>query len=357
VYDDGGLASSDDESSNDESIFQRPMATYRNAEQLLSPVHPVDFGINPYNNYVDVEDDGMLDHDGMLAQIKPIPSLDAGVLLCADSSDATVPNVAGAGAATPDVAPRLPSGQMQQRQERDCDMAVANQEKEIEWEVIKEHVSTEENEQDREYIGLTGLDLESIDEEVIFAHIFLHLFCEDIGEMTALVNVAIAEKNHMKRFSLGEIKPFSASKLIVGLALMIGGGAAGGNGCMMWCSERKRREKVFHKIILRIPIFEEFEMPYWRFEQFRKFSPAMWEKKEMEGIDEWWQGISMTDEFNNRRKKVIIASRENTADESMCAMGPPTTKLGAGPTSPTSCASLNHLGQNSKIPDVQSLEL
>jgi hypothetical protein len=31
-------------------------------------------------------------------------------------------------------------------------------------------------------------------------------------------------------------------------------------------------------------------MPYWWFEQFRKFSPAMWEKKEMEGIDEWWQG-------------------------------------------------------------------
>jgi hypothetical protein len=116
---DGGLASSDDESSDDESIFQRPMVISRNAEQLLSPVHPVDFGINPYNNDVDVEGDGdgMLARDGMLAQFKPMSALDAGVLLCADSSDVAAPNVAGTDAAAPDVAPRLPSGQIQQRQE------------------------------------------------------------------------------------------------------------------------------------------------------------------------------------------------------------------------------------------------
>jgi hypothetical protein len=126
VDDDGGLVSSEDESSDDESILQRPMATSRNAEQLLSPVHPVDFGINPYNDDVDVEDDGMLAHGGVLAQIKIMPSLDAGVLLCADSSDDAAPNGVGAGAAAPGVAPRLPSGQMQQRQDQDCDMAVAN---------------------------------------------------------------------------------------------------------------------------------------------------------------------------------------------------------------------------------------
>jgi hypothetical protein len=122
------------------------------------------------------------------------------------------------------------------------------------------------SEQDREYIGLTGLDLESIDDEVLFASIFPHLFCEDIGEMMAQVNLSFMEKNHTKRFSLGEIKPFSASELIVGSALMIGGGAAGGNGCMMWPSDRKRWEKVFCKNILRIPDLEEFGMSYWRFE-------------------------------------------------------------------------------------------
>jgi hypothetical protein len=52
--------------------------------------------------------------------------------------------------------------------------------------------------------------------------------------------------------------------------------------------------------------------------------PAMWEHNEMER----WQGIIMIYEFNKRRKKVISASREKTADESMCAMRPRTTKLG-----------------------------
>jgi hypothetical protein len=51
----------------------------------------------------------------------------------------------------------------------------------------------------------------------------------------------------------------------------------------------------------------------------------------MEGIDEWWQGIIITDEFNKTLKKVVSASREKTADESMCAMRPRTTKLGGWP--------------------------
>jgi hypothetical protein len=100
-------------------------------------------------------------------------------------------------------------------------------------------VTTDENQQDREYIGLTGLDHESIDDEIIFARIFLHLFCEDIDEMTATVNAAIGEYNKKKRCCLGNIKQFTTSEITVGSALMIGDGAAGGNGCMMWRSERK----------------------------------------------------------------------------------------------------------------------
>jgi hypothetical protein len=105
--------------------------------------------------------------------------------------------------------------------------------------------------------------------------------------MTARVNAAIREYTHKKRFCLGNIKQFTTSEIIVGFALTIGGGVAGGNGCMMWRSESKQQEKVFRQSILKVPDFEELGMPYWRFEQFRKFSPAMWEKKEMEGIDEW----------------------------------------------------------------------
>jgi hypothetical protein len=104
--------------------------------------------------------------------------------------------------------------------------------------------------------------------------------------MTAQVNAAIIEYNRKKRFCLGNIKQFTTREIIVGFALMIFCGAAGRNGCMMWRSERKRREKVFRQSILKVPDLEELGMPYWRFEQFCKFSRAMWEKKEKEGIDE-----------------------------------------------------------------------
>jgi hypothetical protein len=113
--------------------------------------------------------------------------------------------------------------------------------------------------------------------------------------------------------------------------LVVGWLVAGGNDFTLWRSECHRREKVFCKIILAIPDIEEFCMVYWRFEQFNKFSPAIWEKKEKKGIDEWWQGISMKDDFNKRHKKVTSASWKNTADQSMCAMHPPTTQLAGWP--------------------------
>jgi hypothetical protein len=120
------------------------------------------------------------------------------------------------------------------------------QKKHIEWEVVNEHAFPEENKKDGEYIGLTGLDLAPFDDEVIFARVFIHLFCKDIDEMTAWVNAAIMVYNHHKCFSLGKIKHyFFTSEIIVGFAIMIGGGGVGGNGCMTWRSERKRRENIF----------------------------------------------------------------------------------------------------------------
>jgi hypothetical protein len=100
--------------------------------------------------------------------------------------------------------------------------------------------------------------------------------------MTARVNAAIREYNNKKRFCLANIKQFTTSEIMVGFALTIVGGMAGGNSCMMWRSEHNQREKVFCQSTLKVPDFEELGMPYLRFDKFRKFSPAMWEKKETE---------------------------------------------------------------------------
>jgi hypothetical protein len=73
--DEVSLESGDEESSNDGSTFNCPMS-------------PVNFGINPYNDDLAVEDD-----DEMVAQIKPMPSLDAGILL-SSAAIVTIPNIA-----------------------------------------------------------------------------------------------------------------------------------------------------------------------------------------------------------------------------------------------------------------------
>jgi hypothetical protein len=105
-------------------------------------------------------------------------------------------------------------------------------------------VSTEENEKDREYIGLTGVYLASIDDEVIFTQVFIRLFCKDIDEMTAQVNAAIVVYNHEKRFSLRKIKHLSMIEIIIAFALMIGDGDVGGNGCMMWRANNRKSSSV-----------------------------------------------------------------------------------------------------------------
>jgi hypothetical protein len=119
-----GLESSEEESSDDVSRFDCP----------LSPVY---LGINPYNDDVAVNNDV---NDVM-------PSLSSGVLLLsattgavtrnggASAAAATVTRNVGAAAVIipkidapvgADDVQRLPSGQIKQRQERDCDMAVAD---------------------------------------------------------------------------------------------------------------------------------------------------------------------------------------------------------------------------------------
>jgi hypothetical protein len=82
--------------------------------------------------------------------------------------------------------------------------------------VIKEHESTEGNEKDREYVGLTDLDLDFIEDDVTFARVFLYLFYKDIVVMKDLMNNYIAAKNNAKRFSLGGSNCSPQVSLLVG---------------------------------------------------------------------------------------------------------------------------------------------
>jgi hypothetical protein len=92
-----------------------------------------------------------------------------------------------------------------------------------------------------------------------------------------------------------------------------------------------RQKKNRRKSIVTIPDFEHHRMPHWRFEQFSKCVPVIWEDKSKQETDEWLRFISALDEFNERRKTVVTASAKKVADESMAALRPRTTKRGGLP--------------------------
>jgi hypothetical protein len=127
------------------------------------------------------------------------------------------------------------------------------------------------------------------------------------------------------------VKKFTDSDFLTGIALMIGDGALDGNGCTLWKSERLRRKKNRRTSIVTIPDFEHYCMPYWRFKQFRKIVPVIWEDKSKQETDEWWRFISALDEFNERRKTVVTASAKKVASKSMLALRTRTTKRGGLP--------------------------
>jgi Transposase IS4 len=70
-------------------------------------------------------------------------------------------------------------------------------------------------------------------------------------------------------------------------------------------------------------------MSDWRFKELRALWPLMFQcpAKEDSG-DPWWKISSLIDEFNEKRRLVVAASRFKTLDESMSAFAPQTSKTG-----------------------------
>jgi hypothetical protein len=99
---------------------------------------------------------------------------------------------------------------------------------------------------ERKYIGLTGIALDSIHRDQVFAHIFLHLLCKDFQKLKERMNDAVSIKNISIGQKKGRIPKFSDSEIITGFTIIIGAGATNGNICMMWKSERQRRETTMN---------------------------------------------------------------------------------------------------------------
>ena len=73
--------------------------------------------------------------------------------------------------------------------------------------------------------------------------------------------------------------------------------------------------------------FEKF-MKLYRFKQFRKFVPTMFEDEALKETDEWWKFQPAVDEFNWIRQNRVLFAFWMIVDETMSAWRPRTSPTG-----------------------------
>ena len=79
-----------------------------------------------------------------------------------------------------------------------------------------------------------------------------------------------------------------------------------------------------HWLVSLVPSahFEKF-MKMYRFKQFRKKNPTMYEDESLKESDEWWKFQPVVDEFNWIRTNGVLSAFWMIVDETMSAIGGP----------------------------------
>ena len=72
-------------------------------------------------------------------------------------------------------------------------------------------------------------------------------------------------------------------------------------------------------------------MKAYRFKEFRRFFPMIYEDPAKKHTDPWWKFASAVKDFNNIRKSLFMSSNVFGLDESMSAFRPQKTKTGGLP--------------------------
>jgi hypothetical protein len=180
--------------------------------------------------------------------------------------------------------------------------------KAIEWTVVSEHDPPLCHDKECADICIAGLDVESLREDEDLAQVFLHLFCKDFRTKTRLMNDEVENTNRWAKSKKNHVKNFTDSEFLIGLALLIVDGAVDGNGGTLWRSVRARRQRKRFQSIVTMADFEDHDMPYWRFKQYHKYVPVIWQDKSKKETDECWKFIAAPYGFNERRKTVVRAS-------------------------------------------------
>jgi hypothetical protein len=136
------------------------------------------------------------------------------------------------------------------------------------------------------------------------------------------------ESDNVKR----NVSIFSPQEFLIGHALMICAADCSDRGTMLWDEKKtiSRQDKAWQSLAEKT-LFSPY-MKSYRFKQFRKLIPLMWEADDIAAQqDPWYKFRAAVDNFNSIRKHDIVSSERRVLDESMSAYRPRTTKLGGLP--------------------------
>jgi hypothetical protein len=118
-----------------------------------------------------------------------------------------------------------------------------------------------------------------------------------------------------------KLKEITKHEFWVFFGLMVSARVHGRHG-QLWDDEDVEPEGIEQ------PINLGHHMLKYRFDEIKKFVPYMWERPELKETDPWWMCSLMQEQFNENRKRTVMASFQKVLDELMSAFRPQTRKNG-----------------------------
>jgi hypothetical protein len=122
----------------------------------------------------------------------------------------------------------------------------------------------------------------------------------------------------------GRITRFKEDEFLIGHALLIGAADCADRGRCLWEDKKGQGNEAWQSIAAKT-VFTPY-MKLYRFKQFRKMVPKIWEQEDLTGNDPWFKFRGAIENFNHIRKLDILSSEKRILDESMSAFRPRTSK-------------------------------
>ena len=222
---------------------------------------------------------------------------------------------------------------------------VKNVKTSVNWEVIYESVDLQTiKPRRREFLGIRDLELRAqiSNNALPLAELILRLMYTDgqwrlfLGTMNQQVQI---HNESLSRYSSKsgsspdkrKIPHFTEKEFLIGHAIVFGAADCSERGENLWDSGRKNKWEKQWISISQPTNFGKY-MRYYRFKQFKRFLPKIWQDNDQcFDTNPWSQFSPAIQNFNDIRKDLLLCSEIIPIDESMSAFRPQTTKRGGLP--------------------------